>query len=136
MKSLALKPIATEDEHRRAMAEIGRLWEARVGTAEHDRLEILTILVEKYEEEAFPIEAPDPIEAIVFRMEQMGLTRKDLEPLIGSRSRVYEILNRQRSLSLDMIRRLHATLKIPLESLIQEPTKKRSKRRPLRPAHG
>ncbi len=93
---------------------------ARKGSPEGDRLDVLATLVEAYEERRFPIEAPDPIEAIQFRMEQMGLTRKDLEPILGSRARVSEILNRKRPLTLPMIRRLAADLKIPADVLIQE----------------
>ncbi len=89
------------------------------GTAEGDRLEILATLVDAYESEHHPIDPPDPIDAIVFRMEQQGLSRKDLEPMIGSRSRVAEVLNRRRTLSIAMIRRLHDRLGIPAEVLIR-----------------
>ena len=91
---------------------------AEPGTGEGDELDVLTTLVEAYERKHFPIDVADPIEAILFRMDQQGLERKDLEPFIGSRHRVSEVLNRRRGLSLDMIRRLHRGLQIPLEILI------------------
>ena len=91
---------------------------AKQGTAEGDELDVLATLVEAYENKHFPISAPDPVEAIKFRMEQLGLDRKDLEPFIGSRARVSEILNRRRGLSVAMIRSLHENLDIPLEALI------------------
>jgi HTH-type transcriptional regulator/antitoxin HigA len=91
---------------------------AKPGTDEGDELDVLATLVDAYETEHFPIESPDPIDAIKFRMEQMGLERKDLEPLIGSRARVSEVLNKRRGLSLKMIRTLHEELDIPLEVLI------------------
>jgi HTH-type transcriptional regulator/antitoxin HigA len=94
------------------------LWGAEPDTPKGDRLEILMILVEAYETKHHSINPPDPIDAILFRMEQQGLTRKDLEPILGSRSRVSEVLNRKRTLSLEMIRSLHKQLNIPLESLV------------------
>ena len=117
-----LKPVRSERDHARAMGEIERLWGAPAGTAEGDRLEILATLVDAYEAEHHPIDPPDPpdpIDAIVFRMKQQGLTRKDLEPMIGSRSRVAEVLSRRRNLSIAMIRRLHDGLEIPAEVLIR-----------------
>jgi HTH-type transcriptional regulator/antitoxin HigA len=119
-----LRPIRTAADHERAMAEIRRLWGARSGTPEGDRLDILATLVDAWEAEHYPMDAPDPVEAIKFRMEQQGLTRKDLEPLIGTRTRVAEVLNRKRNLSISMIRRLHDTLGIPADVLIR-PTLKR-----------
>ncbi|MGH8058458.1 MAG: helix-turn-helix domain-containing protein [Candidatus Entotheonellia bacterium] len=113
-----IHPIKTEADYERALAEIEQLWGAAENTPEGDTLDILLTLVEAYEETHYPIDPPDPVEAIKFRMEQMGLSRKDLEPYIGRRGRVAEVLNRQRSLSLNMIRRLHTHLHIPLESLI------------------
>src|SRR5688572_23269116 len=101
-----LKPIRTEADHERAMAEVERLWGAKNGTPEGDRLDVLVTLIEAYEKKAYPFDPPDPIEAIQFRMEQLGLTRKDLEPFIGSRARVAEVMNRKRGLSIEMIRRL------------------------------
>jgi HTH-type transcriptional regulator/antitoxin HigA len=101
-----------------ALRRIEALISAKPGTEQGDELDVLATLAEAYEQKQFPIEAADPVEAILFRMEQQGLSRKDLEPLIGSRHRVSEILNRKRNLSLDMIRRLHQGLDIPLEVLV------------------
>ena len=115
---MKIKPIKTETDHAQSLAEIERLWEAEPNTVKGDKLDILITLVEAYEREHHPIGPPDPIEAIKFRMEQMGLTRKDLEPFIGSRGRVSEILNCRRELSITMIRELHTNLAIPLESLV------------------
>jgi HTH-type transcriptional regulator / antitoxin HigA len=114
-----LKPIRTQADHKRAMAEVERLWGAKSGTPDGDRLDILATLVDAYESEHYPIDPPDPIEAIKFRMEQQGLTRKDLEGLIGTRTRVAEILNRKRSLSISMIRRIHKGLGISADVLIR-----------------
>ena len=113
-----IKPIKSEADYQASLKAIDELWDAAPGSAESDQLEVLAILVEAYESEHFPIDAPSPIEAIEFRMEQEGLTRKELEPIIGSRARVAEVLNGRRGLSLDMIRRLHGKLNIPLESLV------------------
>lgn len=120
-----IKPIKSEADHEAALTKIDGLMDAGADTIEGDRLEILVTLVEAYEAEHFPIEAPDPVEAITFRMEQMGMTRKDVEPLIGSRARVSEVLSGRRRLSLAMIRRLTAVLKIPAEVLIQDTTARR-----------
>ena len=117
---MEIRPIKTEADYDAALAEIDQLWGAKEGTDHGDRLDVLLVLVDNYEAQHHPIDPPDPIEAIKFRMEQMNLTRKDLEPLIGSRSRVSEIINRRRPLSLPMIRRLHQSLHIPLESLIYD----------------
>ena len=114
-----LKPIRTEADHEAALAEVERLWGTAPGTPEGDRLDVLATLIEVYEERHHPMDAPDPIDAILFRMEAQGLTRKDLEPYIGSRARVSEVLNRQRGLSIEMIRRLHAGLGISAEVLIR-----------------
>jgi HTH-type transcriptional regulator/antitoxin HigA len=114
-----LKPIRSERDHAEAMAEVERIWGAPAGTPEGDRLDILATLIDVYESEHHPIDPPDPITAIEFRMEQQGLTRRDLEPLIGTRSRVAEILNRRRNLSIEMIRRLHERLGIPADVLIR-----------------
>lgn len=113
-----IQPIKSEQDYQQALARIDELMDAEPDTPEGDELEVLATLVETYEDKHFPIESPDPIEAILFRMEQMGLTRKDLEPYIGSRHRVSEVLNRKRELSLNMIRKLHNGLHIPLENLI------------------
>jgi HTH-type transcriptional regulator/antitoxin HigA len=112
-------PIRTEAEYDAALDEIDGLMDATGDSPLADRLELLSILVEAYEHEHYPLGPPDPIEAIKFRMDQAGMNRKDLEPYIGGRARVAEILNRVRPLSLTMIRRLNAQLGIPLESLIQ-----------------
>src|SRR6187551_1048582 len=107
-----LKPIRTEADYEAALAEVERLWGAKNGTAGGDRLDVLATLIDVYEARQYPMDPPDPIEAIQFRMDQMGLTRRELEPLIGSRGRVAEVMNRKRSLSIDMIRRLHDGLGI------------------------
>ncbi len=113
-----IKPIRTEGQHRAALKAIERLWSAEPGTPEHDRLEVLATLVEDYEEKHQVIYPPDPVEAIRFRMEQLGLDRKALEACIGSRARVSEVLSRRRRLTLEMIRRLHKQLGIPAEILL------------------
>ena len=115
-----IQPIKNEKNYDKALAEIEALWGAEEGTEEGDKLDILLVLVEDYEEKHHQISPPDPIEAIKFRMEQMNLTRKDLEPFIGGRGRVSEVLNHRRGLSLSMIRSLHSNLSIPLESLIND----------------
>ena len=114
-----IKPIKTQADYEAALQEIEALFEAKPGTAEGDRLEILSTLVEAYEEQHYPIPTPDPIEAIRYYMESRGLTRRDLEPYVGSRARVSEVLNKKRPLSLTMIRNLHQGLGIPAEVLIQ-----------------
>ena len=114
-----LKPIRSKGDYEVAMAEIERLWGARSGTPEGDRLDILATLVDAYENEHYPMDPPDPIEAIKFRIEQRGLTRKDLANILGSRTRVAEVLNRRRGLSINMIRRLHEKFGIPAEILIR-----------------
>jgi HTH-type transcriptional regulator / antitoxin HigA len=111
-------PIKTEADYGAALARLETIWDPEPDTPEADEFEVLVTLIEAYEARHHPIEPPDPIEAIKFRMEQMGLTRKDLEPYIGSRGRVSEVLTRRRSLTLEMIRKLHTGLKIPYESLI------------------
>lgn len=113
-----VKPIRTEEDYEAALARIEQIWDAEAGTVESDELDILSILVEAYEEEHHPVDPPDPIEAIKFRMEQMGLTRKDLERYMGSRGRVAEVLSRKRRLSIDMIRRLNEGLGVPADVLI------------------
>ena len=115
-----LKPIRTDADYEVALAEIERLWGALAGTPEGDRLDILATLVDAYENEHYPMDPPDPIEAIKFRMEQSGLSAKDLVPMIGQLNRVYEVLNRKRPLTLKMIWRLHRELGIPAESLIKQ----------------
>lgn len=117
--TIELKPIRTETDYERAMKEVERLWGAKSGTPDGDRLDVLATLIDAYEEQHYPMDPPDPIEAIKFRMEQQGLSRNDLEPMIGSRGRVAEVLNRKRSLSVEMIRRLHDGLGISVEILIR-----------------
>lgn len=116
---MELKPIRTEADYRNALAELDRLWKAPGGSPESDRLEILAILVEVYEKAHFPIEAPDPVDFIEYIMDSRGLTRKDMEPYIGPRGRVADILNRTRPLTMTMIRRLANGLNLPAEVLIQ-----------------
>ena len=114
-----LKPIRSEADHAAALEEMERLWGAPTGTPAADRLDILTTLIDAYEERHHPMDPPDPIDAILFRMESQRLTRRDLEPFIGSRARVSDVLNRQRGLSIEMIRRLHEGLGISAEVLIR-----------------
>ena len=116
-----VRPIKTAKDYRATLREIEGLMQAKAGTPEGDRLDVLATLIDAYEAQHEPIDRPDPIEAIRFRMEQQGLTRKDLEPLIGTRTRVSEVLNRKRTLSIGMIRRLHAELGIAAEVLIRAP---------------
>jgi HTH-type transcriptional regulator/antitoxin HigA len=111
---MKIRPIKTEDDYDTALAEIDALWGAALDTPAGNTLDVLLILVNAYEKEHHPIAPPDPIEAIKFRMEQSGLSRKDLEPSLGSRGQVSEVLNRKRELSLKMIRKLHTNLKYPL----------------------
>ena len=118
-----LRPIRTETDYEAALAEVGRLWGAKSGTPTGDRLDVLVTLIEAYEDKHYPMDPPDPIEAIRFRMEQQGLTRKDLEPMIGTRNRIAEVLNRKRGLSIEMIRSLHDKLGISAEILIR-PTRR------------
>ena len=115
---MKLKLIKNDKQLNKALERVDQLWDAKSNTPERDELEVLSLLIEKYEEEHYPIPASDPIEAIKFLMEQNDLSRKDLQPFIGSMGRVSEILNRKRDLSLSMIKRLHHGLKIPYESLI------------------
>jgi HTH-type transcriptional regulator/antitoxin HigA len=114
-----LKPIRTRKDYQQALGRLEVIFDAKKGTDEGDELEILGILIEQYENEHFPIDLPDPIEAIKFRMEQMGYTQTDLARVVGLKSRASEILNRKRKLSLDMIRQLHEKLNIPTDVLIQ-----------------
>ena len=123
---MEIKPIRTNTDHRAALKEIETLMAARPGTPEGDRLDVLATLVEAWEKKHYPMELPDPVEAIRFRMEQSGLAAKDLVPMIGKLNRVYEVLNRKRSLTLQMIRRLHEDLGIPAESLIKPTTERRA----------
>lgn len=115
-----IKPIKSERDYRAALKEIDRLMDARANTRDGDRLDVLATLVEAWERKHHAIAVPDPVRAIEFAMEQRGLSRRDLEPVIGSRARVAEVLNRRRNLTLPMIRRLVKSLNIPAEVLIRE----------------
>src|SRR5437660_5099008 len=114
-----IRPIRTEADYRAALKEVESLWDAEPGTLEGDQVEVLSTLIEAYEERHHPIPPPDPIAAILFMMEQKGLTRRDIEPAIGSRASVSEILNRRRPLTLPMVRALSALLNIPTDVLVQ-----------------
>lgn len=116
---MEIKPIKTEKDYNLALARLDKIFDAKPGTDEGDELEVLGILVDQYENEHFPIGMPDPIEAIKFRMEQMGYNQTDLAKIVGLKSRASEILNRKRKLTLEMIRQLHEQLNIPTEVLIQ-----------------
>ncbi len=121
---MEIKPIRTRTDYERALREIERLWGAKQASPEGDRLDVLATLVDAYEREHFPIDPPDPIETIRFRLEQQGLDPRALIGVIGGRSRVYEVMHRKRALSLEMIRRLHERFGIPAEVLIR-PTQAR-----------
>src|SRR5436305_14981780 len=123
--TIEVRPIRTKRDYEAALKDVERLWGAKGGTPEGDRLDVLATLIDAYETEHYPMDPPDPVEAIKFRMEQQGLTRKDLEPLIGTRTRVSEVLNRKRNLSIGMIRRLHLELGIPADVLIR-PTRRQA----------
>jgi HTH-type transcriptional regulator / antitoxin HigA len=123
---MRIKPIKSERNYRGVLKQIERLMDARPNTAEGDQLDVLATLAEAWEEEHHPIDPPDAVEAIKFAMEQRALSRRDLEPFIGSRARVAEVLNHKRPLTLAMIRKLHAGLGISAEALIRQ--------NPLRPA--
>ena len=114
-----IRPIRNKADHRWALKEVERLWDANPGTPDGDRVDILVTLIETYEARHFPIAAPDPISAINFMLDQKGLTRRDLEPAIGGRGRVSEVLNRKRPLTLAMVRALGKLLDIPAEILVQ-----------------
>lgn len=115
-----IAPIRNEKDYQKALDRLEDIFDAKKGTEQGDELEILSILINQYENENFPIGMPDPIEAIKFRMEQMGMKQKDLAELVGFKSRVSEILNKKRKLTLDMIRKLNTTLHIPTEVLVQD----------------
>jgi len=114
-----LRPIRTKRDHLAALKEVEALWDSQAGTEEADRLEVLSMLIQAYETERYSVADPDPIDFIQHVMEARGLTRKDLEPFIGSRARVSEILNRTRPLTLEMIRRLADGLNVPADILVQ-----------------
>lgn len=113
-------PIRNEKDYQNALNRLEDIFDAKKGTEEGDELEILSILIDRYENENFPIDMPDPIEAIKFRMEQMGMKQKDLAEVVGFKSRVSEILNKKRKLTLGMIRKLNTVLHIPTEVLVQD----------------
>jgi HTH-type transcriptional regulator/antitoxin HigA len=115
-----IKVIKNENDYQKALERLEVIFDAPIDSPEGDEAEILSILIEKYEDEHYPIGSPDPIEAIKFRMEQMDMKKSDLAKVIGYKSRVSEILSKKRKLSLQMIRKLHDTLKIPYESLIAD----------------
>jgi len=117
---MEIKPIKTEQDYEQALERLEKIFHAEVDTPDGDVAEVLSILIEKYEDEHYPIGMPDPIEAIKFRMEQMNMKQKDLAEVVGFTSRVSEILNKKRKLTLTMIRKLNATLHIPTEVLIQD----------------
>jgi len=119
---MEIRPIKTESDYEATLAEIEKLWDSGPDTPESDRLDILVTLVEAYETKHYLVDPPDPVDAIKFRMEQMGLTDKDLGQYMGGRGRITKILNRQLPLSLGMIRKLHKNLGIPVEVLISEPS--------------
>lgn len=116
-----IKPIKTDADYRAALKDIESLMTAGVDTPEGEKLDVMATLIEAYEAKHFPMDLPDPVEAIKFEMARKGLTVKDLEPMIGKSNRVYEILNHKRSLTLKMIWKLHKGLGIPAESLIKPP---------------
>jgi HTH-type transcriptional regulator/antitoxin HigA len=120
LSDMEIKAIKTEKDYDKALDRLKSIFQADTDTPDGDKAEVLSILIEKYEDENYPIGMPDPIEAIKFRMEQMGMKQKDLAEVVGFTSRVSEILNRKRKLTLSMIRKLSATLKIPTEVLVQE----------------
>jgi HTH-type transcriptional regulator/antitoxin HigA len=123
---MEIKPIRTKADYRAALKEIEALMSAERHTPEGERLDVLVTLVEAYESRHHPLDLPDPVEAIRFRMEQKGLTPKDLVPFIGRINRVYEVLSRRRPLTLAMIQRLHSELGIPAESLIKQSERRRA----------
>lgn len=115
-----IKPIKTNKDYQAALIRLEKIFDAKIGTKQGDELEILSLLIEKYENEKYPIEFPDPIEAIKFRMEQLGIKQKDLAEAVGYKSRVSEILSKKRKLTLDMVRKIHEVFKIPTDVLIKE----------------
>jgi HTH-type transcriptional regulator/antitoxin HigA len=120
-----VRPIRTKRDYEAALKEVERLWGAKTGTRDGDRLDVLATLIDAYEAEHYPMDPPDPIEAIKFRMEQQGLTQRDLGEIIGTRTRIAEVMNRKRGLSIAMIRRLYERLRISADVLIW-PSRKRA----------
>lgn len=117
---MTVKPLKTEEDYQRALQRLEDIFDALPNTEEGDELEVLSILIDAYEKQHHPIDLPDPVEAIKFRMDQLGLKQKDLVAIVGFKSRVSEILNRKRKLNLDMIRKLNQSLQIPTDVLIQD----------------
>jgi len=117
---MKITPIRNEKDYQKALKRLEHIFDSKKGTEQGDELEILSILIDKHENENFPIGMPDPIEAIKFRMKQMGMKQKDLAEVVGFKSRVSEILNKKRKLTLEMIRKLNTTLHIPTEVLVQD----------------
>lgn len=117
---MTIKPIHTEEDYLKALDRLEEIFNAEIGTESGDELEILSVLIERYEEERFPIDLPDPISAIEFRMEQLGMKPKDLAEVVGYKSRVSELLSKKRKLSLAMIRKISVALGIPAEVLVQD----------------
>jgi HTH-type transcriptional regulator/antitoxin HigA len=124
---MQVKPIRNEEDYREALQRIEKLWGAAPGTADGDVLDVLITLVEAYEREHFPVDLPDPVEAIKFRLEQQGKDYRALIGVIGQRTRVYEVMRRDRPLSLTMIRNLHRNLHIPAEVLIRATTRRKKR---------
>jgi HTH-type transcriptional regulator / antitoxin HigA len=136
---MELRPLRNDQDHAQALAEIERLWNAAPGSSEHDRLEVLALLVSAYEDLHWPIDPGDPVEAIEFQMEQAGHTQADLAKLLGSRSRASEILSRKRPLTMEMAAKLHRVWRIPAECLLSEPATGRSepiRQRSTKPSDG
>ena len=123
---MEINPIKTKADYRAALKEIEALMEAELNTPEGERLDVLVTLIEAYENKHYRFDLPDPVEAIKYRMEQKGMTPKDLVPMIGRINRVYEVLRRRRPLTLAMIQRLHSELGIPAESLIKQASRRRA----------
>ena len=123
---MEIRPIKTKADYRAALKEVEALMAAEPNSPEGERLDVLVTLIEAYENKHYPFDLPDPVEAIKFRMEQKGMTPKDLVPMIGRINRVYEVLSRKRPLTLAMIQRLHINLGIPAESLIKQPDRQRA----------
>ena len=132
---MAIKPIRSEVDYERALRRVEALWDSREGSAESDELDVLATLIEAYEREHYPIDLPNPIEAIKFRLEQSGKDHRALIGVIGSRTRVYEVLSGKRSLSLNMIRSLHKKFHIPADVLIRPLSQRHRRSRVRRPAN-
>jgi HTH-type transcriptional regulator/antitoxin HigA len=115
---MTIRPIKTERDYQKVLKEIDKLWEAKPNTPAGDRLEVLSTLVEAYEQKHYPVDPPDPVEAIRFRMDQLGMTPSDLAKILGGRNRASEILNKKRKLTVEMMRSLRKHLAIPAESLL------------------